>query len=320
MLLDSNQVNIASKEHLLKSAVAPKYIFFSYVDKYSEKGYQDLITVAEDVKAVVMSSLGEKKAADFLRRHAGRPLNEFFFRKIGKMSLYIVKIQKALQVNVTFPTEILRELIASTAESTQDECISDQLDEHINGTASCLTGNTDGISGQTPHSLSYVRDIACENMEREEMKTLVDSLPLVTSLNYLYIRGYYEFSDTPPLSEALVSCIKFTDRLDTLSLENINLTAASAAVIARSLPQAPNLGDLELSSNAISEAVTDLIQHLSCCPDLKLLQLTNIKMTKEQIYDLNAAVRHSSISLLMTDYHVSFVILVCICMHYSYIF
>ena len=92
----------------------------------------------------------------------------------------------------------------------------------------------------------------------------------------------------------------------------INLTAKAAAVIARSLYQAPNLSFLSLSLNPLGEGVSDLTRHLSRAPHLETLDLIGVKMTKKQVIDLSEAVRQTNISTLWSDYHVSFVIFVTI--------
>ena len=139
---------------------------------------------------------------------------------------------------------------------------------------------------------------------------LADFLPLFTALRCIYISGKsFEVIDAQ-LTETLVSRIIFTNRLNKLELSNINLTAKPAAVIARSRLQAPRLNALNLSENPLGEGVSVLTQLLSRVPHLKWLTLRNVKMTKQQVNELSAAVRQSNISL-DTQYHVSFVILVC---------
>ena len=109
-----------------------------------------------------------------------------------------------------------------------------------------------------------------------------------------------------------MSRINFTNRLDTLELVRINLTAKPAAVIARSLHQSPSLEHLNLSRNPLGEGVSVLTQHLSRVPHLQRLFLSDVKMTKQQVNELSAAVSQSNIRRLRTEYHVSFVIVVCI--------
>ena len=319
LFLDSNKLNITAKEHLLKSGMTPNVISFTSVEKPSEKSYQNLITVAEDTDAVFFSRSGEKKAADLLKKFPRRPVREFFLRRQRKIIVHVVELWKDENVG-TFPTEMLRELISLTEESTRVKRVGDPLNEQDNETTPCLTQNTFSITGPTPYSLSFLIEISIFHIERQEMKMLADFLPLFTDLQCINITGKpFEIIDAH-LTETLVSRIIFTDRFHTLVLTNINLTAKPAAVIARSLHQAPGLRLLDLSENPLGEGVSVLPQHLSRVPHLTGLHLIDVKMTKQQVNDLSAAVRQSNINLLQTPYHVSFVILVCICSHYSCLF
>ena len=316
LYLDSNKVNITANEHLLKSGMIPDFIFFPDYENFSEKSYRDLITIAEDTNAVFLSCSGEKKAADLLKKFPRRYLGEFFLKRERKIVVYVYEIHVE-KYGSTFPTEMLRELISPTAESTQVTRLVDPLNEHGSKTASSLTQNTDSITGPTPQSLSCVKNICIFGTERQEMKVVADCLPLFTALEMMAIYGKpFEIIDAQ-LTETLVSRIIFTDRLDTLDLTNINLTAKPTAAITRSLHQAPGLRWLDLSKNPLGEGLSVLTQHLSCVPHLERLCLFDVKMTKQQVNELSAAVRQSNISWLETEYHVSFVILVCICSHYS---
>ena len=317
LTLDSNQLKVTANEHLLKSGMIPDAIFFPSDEDSSEKSYRDLITVAEDTDSVFLSCSGEKKAADLLKKFPCRPLKGFFLKRERKIIVYVYEIQS---VHDTLPTEMLRELISPTTESTQVKRVGDPLNEHDNGTASYLTKNTNSITGPTPHSLSCLSYIHILGIERQVMKMLADCSPLFTALRDILISGKpFEIIDAQ-LTETLVSRVIFTDRLHTLVLLDINLTAKPAAVIARSLHQAPSLHRLDLSGNPLGEGVSVLTRHLSRVPHLEILFLDDVKMTKQQVNDLSAAVRQSNIFWLNTNYHVSFVILVCICSHYSCLF
>ena len=311
LYLDYNKLNITANEHLLKSGMIPDLIVFPSFEHSSEKSYQNLITVAKDMDAVFLSCSGEKKAADFLKKFPRRPLREFYFKRERKIIVYVCCLWNSFQ------TEMLRELISPTVESTRVKRVGDPLNEQDNETAPCLTQNTFSITDLTPQSLSRLTEITIDHIKRYEIKMLADFLPLFTALRWIVIFGKPSEIIDAQLTETLVSRIIFTDRLGTLILSNINLTAKPAAVIARSLHQAPSLCYLNLSGNPLGEGVSVLIQHLSCVPHLEDLWLLDVKMTKQQVNDLIAAVRQSNISELLTEYHVSFVILVCICSYYS---
>ena len=311
LYLDSNQLNITANEHFLKSDMIPDFIFFLPFMDSSEKSYRDLITVAEDTNAVFLSCSGEKKAADLLKKFPRRPVGEFFLKREGKIVVYVYQIRKGRDGS-TFPTEMLRELISPTAKSTQVTRLVDPLNEHDSETASSLTQNTDRITGPTPQSLSCVKQIYIVDIERQEIEMLADFLPLFTALRWLGIFGKPSEIIDAQLTETLVSRIIFTDKFHTLVLTNINLTAKPAKVIARSLHQAPSLRHLELSENPLGEGVSVLTQHLSCVPHLERLWLSKVKMTKQQVNEFSETVRQNNIYWLNTEYHVSFVIVVCI--------
>ena len=304
LYLDSNQVNITANEHLLKSGMIPDFIFFPPYEESSEKSYRDLITVAEDTDAVFFSCSGVKKAADLLKKFQHRSLSEFFLKRERKMIVYVNQIWKEKDGG-TFPTEMLQELISPTAESTQVKCVGDPLNEQDNETASCLTKNTDSVTGPTPQSLSCVTEIDIDHIERQEMKMLADCLPLFTALQWIVITGKPSEIIDAQLTETLVSHIIITDRLVSLVLININLTVEPAAAIARSLHQAPSLRFLNLSQNPLGEGVSVLTQHLIVVPNLERLCLSDVRMTKQQVNDLSVTVRKRNISRLDTEYHVS---------------
>ena len=314
--LDCNKLNITANEHLLKSGMTPNIIVFPLLEPSSEESYQNLITVAEDTDAVFFSRSGEKKAADLLKKFPRRPVSEFFLRRERKIIVYVCRLLKEVDVG-TFPTEMLRELISPTEESTRVKRVGDPLNEQDNETTPCLTQNTFSITDLTPRSLSCLTHLYIYHIERQEMKMLADFLPLFAALQCIVITGKpFEIIDAQ-LTETLVSRIIFTDRLESLQLVNINLTAKPTAAITRSLHQALSLRWLNLAKNPLGEGVSVLTHHLSCVPHLERLCLFNVKMTKQQVNELSAAVRQSNISWLETEYHVSFVILVCICSHYS---
>ena len=312
LFIDSDQLHSLANEHFLKSAAAPEFIFFPS-DLRTEQRHQDLISVLEDLSAVVVSCSGEKKASDFLKKHSLSPVQVFLKNEEGKIYLYIAEIGKstiAPYIRRTLPTEILTDLIKSP-ESSQKKPVDDQSNEQDGSSALSLTENSTDDTRATHHCLSFVWSIDVPVYERQEIETLIDVLPMVTSPRDIAIFGRGS-APNPVLGDTLVSRINFTNRLEMLALFNINLTAKPAAVIARSLYQAPNLRGLNLSFNPLGEGVSDLTRHLSCAPRLECLHLHHVKMTKKQVNDLTEAVRQTKISELQSSYHVSFVIFVTI--------
>ena len=171
LLINSDQLHNIANEHLLKSTTRPNFIFFSVSEhqeeprgfvsqqpdilfsNHPEKANRDLITVVEDLNAVVVSCSGEMKATDFLKKYPFRPVDHFFLKKDDEhMHLYFGWIvQKG---DVLFPTEMLKELIASPESIEKKKLIADQSSEQDNRTALCLTENTAHTSCPTHHCLS----------------------------------------------------------------------------------------------------------------------------------------------------------------------
>ena len=306
LLSYSDQLHSFANELMLKSAAAPEFIFFAR-NQQTEQSYEDLISVVDNLSAVIVSCSGEKKASDFLKKYSlPYPEDVFLKKEDGKIYLYFAGINSWL---TTFPTEMLRELISSP-ESTQKKPVDDQSNEQDDSSALGLTDNSTVDTQATQHCLSCVQFIDVDVGERQVMETLIDALSFVTSPRAIKIYGFVLHID-PVLADKLVSRINFTNRLDWLSLVGINLTAKPAAVIARSLYQAPNLSTLDLSRNPLGEGVMDLTRHLSHAPRLEYLSLY-VKMTKKQVNDLSEAVRQNKIRNFLSFYHVSFVIFVTI--------
>ena len=313
LFIDSDQLHSLANEHFLKSAAAPEFIFFPR-GLGTEQSYQDLISVLEDLSAVVVCYSGEKwKASDFLKKYSLSSVTDVLLkREEGKIYLYIAEL-KVWFTNRKLPTEMLTELISSP-ESTQKKPVDDQATEQGDSSALCLPENSTDDTQATHHCLSFVCKINFFFVvfERQAIETLNDVLTFVTSPQDIRI-FYNGPAPDPVLVDTLVSRINFTNRLRVLVLCKINLTAKVAAVIASSLYQAPNLRGLDLSFNPLGKGVSDLTRHLSCAPDLESLHLDGVRMTKKQINDLTEAVRQTKIRLLRSPYHVSFVIFVTTC-------
>lgn len=305
----SDQLHTIANEHLLKSTEARNWkLIFPFVDADSRQVHCDFITVLEDVNAVVVSCSGEKKAADFLRRYPFFALCEFFLKKEENAHLYIRLITNSYSTALAAK---LKELIASPESSQQKTPdAADQSDEQNDRKALCLTENTARITLPTCHCLSMVEYIEVKLEESEPLiEILTEVLPFCSRLATISIKGKTGVSYDAQLVETMVSRINFTDKLESLTFVNINLTAKSAAIVAKSLHQAPYLISLDLSENPLGEGVSALIQHLSSVPHLDELWLTTVKMTKKQVNDLTIAVRRNKVNFFESEYHVSFLIL-----------
>ena len=302
LLIDSDQLHSVANDHLLKSSPAPHYIFFSD-SKHPEQDYSNLITVLDDLDGLLVSCSGEVKASHFLKRYQPRSVEHFFLKKEENVYLYFARIYKWF--DYSFPNEMLKDLTSSPRH---------QSNKQGNTTALSLTQNTNTTSGGPRHCLSLVWEIDIESLQEQEMKTLIEVLPFVASPRSIMISVQVGEIPNAQLLESLVSSINFTNKLDSLGLCRMGLTAKPTAIIAKSLYQAPNLRDLYLSYNPLGKGVSVLAQQLSCVPRLKNLRLGGVKMTRTQVDDLAEAVRcHSNISNLGSYYHVSRMTFVAIC-------
>ena len=71
LFIDSDQLHSLANEHFLKSAAAPEFIFFPHrLQVGTQHSHQDLISVLEDLSAVVVCCSGEKKASDVLKKYS----------------------------------------------------------------------------------------------------------------------------------------------------------------------------------------------------------------------------------------------------------
>ena len=205
----SDQLHSLANDHLLKSVAAPESIFFPSGLR-TEQDCQDLISVLEDLSAVVVSCSGEKKASDFLKKHSLSSVEVFLKIEEGNIYLYIAEIGQstiAPYISSTFPTEILTELISSP-EFTQKRPVDDQSNEQDDSSALCLTDNSTDDTRATHHCLSFVWNIDVHVYERQEIETLIDVLPLVIFPRYITIFGL--LLSSPELCTRLLTCVNST--------------------------------------------------------------------------------------------------------------
>ena len=304
LLINSKQLHRIANQHLLKSTEPPNLIFFpNEFSNHSERDYRDLITVMEDLNAVVESCSGVEKASRFLKKYPVRPTREFFLKKEKNMHLYfgIVDNYRVFSTSESppfpFPTEMLKELIASPESTAQKRKKSDahQSSEQNTRTAVCSTQDADSPFYPTHHCLSLVWCIDVRYSSEVEREVLTEMMPLVIAPREIFLES---------ARLQLIKSIHFTDRLYILHLLGC-LTVDMSAIIPTFLHQNPNLDELSLSDNPLGEGVSVLTRLLSYVPNLDSLYLEHVFMTKKQVYDLTTAVHQSTISELESLYHVS---------------
>ena len=153
-----------------------------------------------------------------------------------------------------------------------------ELGEHLN----CLPGLTELELAQT-------------NMGEEEATALALCLPSLSQLKRLNL-------SVNPLGHGIVQLaerLKCVPNLTELVLYKTHMGREQVSALARALKHVPKLRTLDLYNNPLGRGIRVLIQHLSSVPELRLLFLRGVKMTKKEVNDLGA------VRDLISDYHVS---------------
>ena len=280
------------------------YIFFSGSDQYKEQSYNNLISLTQQLNAVIVSRTGEQKASEFLNVFPWRSVDNFFLMKEeDKTHLYFTKIVRDQYDGIScLPYKMIKTLVSLEETTKKTNMNGDESSEE--SSSSCCS--------KRRHGLSRVRRIEGSWVNRSEVELISEMMQFITAphLIQVYCKPGEVFD--AEVTESLLRSIQPTHKLQTLSLR-INLTSSPAVeFINRVFKQdLPNLKRLDMSDNPLlGEGVDSLIKHLSCAPHLEHLWLSEVKMTPQQVMDLTTAVQqHSNITELWTDYHVSFPIL-----------
>ena len=303
LLIKADQLNDLVKEKLVKTTLNVNYVFFPYNKEYTEQDYRNLTILSEQLKAFILSSSGEKKASEFLSNFTWRRVDEFFLKKEeNNTHLYFMKIRKAEYLGIPFlPCKMIKALISKQETTKKTNMNGDGASEE--SSSSCCS-KRDG--------LSRVRRIHAGDVNRSEVEQLIEIMPFITAPHKIEVWGEDGEVFDAEVTESLLRSIPITHKLKDLSLRDINVTSSPAVEFINSLfEKAPNLESLDMSDSPLLGAGVDsLIQHLSCAPHLKTLELYGVKMTPQQVKDLTSTVQqHGNITYLWSSYHVSFPIL-----------
>ncbi|CAH3158749.1 unnamed protein product, partial [Porites evermanni] len=295
LILNPDQLNIAAKENFVKTTASLMYIFFSYSDQYTEQSYNNLITLVQQLNAVIVSRTGEQKASEFLNVFQWRSVDEFFLMKEeNNTHLYFTQIVK--NDNIPLPYKMVKTLVSLEETTKKTNMKGDESSEE--SSSSCCSKR---------HGLSRVQRIDAWNVNRSEVELMSQMMPFITAPHCIGIGGEDVEVFDAELTESLLRSIPTTHKLEILSLWNINVTSSPAVeFISRVFKQdLPNLKFLNMSRNPLLGAGVDsLIKHLSCAPHLKTLALTDVKMTPQQVMNLTSAVQqHGNITELWSQYH-----------------
>ena len=303
LVINADQLNVIVQEKLVQTTETPNYVLFNENYEYTEQEYSNLKILSQQLNAVIVSCVGEKKASEFLSNLTWCSVNEFFLQKEEKNThLYLAKIVKSNITGVPLlPCDIIEALISKQETTKKTSMNGDESSEE--SSISCCSKH---------HGLSRVRRIEARVVNRSEVKLLSEMMPFITAPHWILVWGEPGEVFDVKVTESLLRSIP-THKLKHLTLSRINLTSSPAVeeFINRVFYQAPNLELLNMSCNPLPGAgVSSIIKHLSCTPHLKTLWLVGVKMTPQQMMDLTEAKqRHGNITELWSDYHVSFPIL-----------
>ena len=302
-LINPEQLNIAAKENFVKTTASLMYIFFSESGQYTEQSYNNLITLAQQLNAVIVCRTGEQKASEFLNVFPWRGVNEFFLMKEeNNTHLYFTQIVKNTYAAIPLPFKMVKTLV-SVEETTKKT--------NMNGDESSEERSSSCCSKR--HGLSRVWRIQAVCVNRSEVELMMEMMPFITAPHEILVVGEHREVFDAEVTESLLRSIPTTHKLEDLSLWDINVTSSPAVeFIDRVFKQdLPNLKSLGMPYNPfLGAGVDSLIKHLSCAPHLKTLELKGVKMTPQQVMDLSSAVQqHGNNTKLVSSYHVSFPIL-----------
>ena len=292
---DAQQLNVIVQEKLVQTTEkTPNYGFFndrSFINKYTEQDYSNLIILTQQLNAVIISCVGEKKASEFLTNLTWRSIDLFFLKKEENNTyLYLAEIVQ--------PFDIIKSLISKQETTKKTNMNGDESSEE--SSSSCCS--------KRRHGLSRVRWIKAV-VNRSEEELISEMMQFITAPHEIHVEGEDGEVYDAEVTESLLRSIQPTHKLETLTLRGINITASPAVEFINSLfKKAPNL--LNMSYNPLLGAGVDsLIKHLSCALHLEKLNLLEVKMTPQQVMELTAIKQRSNITTLWSSYHVSFPIL-----------
>ena len=134
------------------------------------------------------------------------------------------------------------------------------------------------------HGLSRGWRIEAVDVNRSEGKQLSEMMPFIATPHEIWVWGKHGEVLDAELTESLMRSIQPTHQLQFLTLSCINIRSSLAVEFVKNLfKQAPNWELLDMSWNPLLGAgVNSLIQHLSCAPHLKRLELLEVKITPQQ--------------------------------------
>ena len=305
LVINAKQLNVIVQEKLVQTTETPNYVFFNENNykNYDAQDYCNLKILSQQLNAVIVSCVGEKKASEFVSNLAWRSIDDFFLKKEeNNTHLYLAEIVNNKNAAVPLlPSDAIKALICKQETTKKTNMNGDESSEK---SISCCCLKR--------HGLSRVSKIVAQSVDRSEVELLSEMMPFIIAPQRISVWGKPGEVFNAELTASLMRSIQVTHKLKHLLLLGINVTSSPAVeLIDRVFKQAPILEELDMSNNPfLGTGVDRVIEHLSCAPHMKALELWNVKMTPQQVMDMSVAIQQpDNITHLLSSYHVSFSIL-----------
>ena len=275
LVVDDDQVRLVAREHALKFSDLPEpsYLFFNTLWVYKENVEHNVLPLLRDLETVLVTCYGDTTAE--VEKYKDVPLGGFFLKKEGgQMTLYLTCIGRGFGDKRVRCVELLHALTSAPESPPQKpvDCVQNRKNSN----------ETESKSGRTlNHSLSFVREMRLEDPTSEELTAVNNALRFVNGPRVICISNSGKSCDIQ-LIESFVSRIPFTNNLQKLELNDLNLTANSATDIFKLLHQDHNLHELDLSGNNLHNTVGDLAENLHHLPQLTQLNLSHVAMGDQE--------------------------------------
>ena len=344
------QLLTLAREHCLRSSGfhKPDYVFFRSVGDYF--GGDNIFSVMCDLKLVLLTCSGETKSVkkyhvlcskeNFVKK-VGRqmvlcltvaeselisllmsaPSKSSLYKQIPTHSLSFVR-----EIKNCSPTSLLNYLHLHSLPHLQMLYLrhTQMGEEEVTALAHSLKTVTQlseldlsnnplgqGISelAKHLHSVPHLQMLylVYTEMGKEEVTALAHSLKNVTQLSALDLSNN-------PLGQGISELAKHlhsVPQLKNLHLNDTQMGEEEVTALAHVLVYVPELKFLSLERNPLGRGVTELIKCLRSSPQVPVLRLAKVQLTKKEATELCTLANEKHLNL-ESDYHVSFSFVICI--------
>ena len=253
-------------------------VLFDFHRRPSPKDRDHISSIMDDFNAVIVSSTGETKASNFVRRQRKTDVLASLLLKHSEDKMYLYFSQLA-NVDV----ETLREL-AMPAPATFLHTRADHEDVEVGDRAAEMDWQI------RQHCFSLAKKIDVEDLEGDVIRIICNVLPLLSRPREIVLRSLKESSESQETGR-VVSGMNMTECLRRLKLHKICLTEKSLPLLANALQKACNLQELVLSENPLGSSVRCLAANIRHVQQLNILELSDVLMEHVTFSDLANSLR-----------------------------